>query len=351
MPCKIVVGGQYGSEGKGKVVALEASLLDEPWVVRCGGPNSGHTTNVRGSERVLRQLPAAAGHENAKLFVAAGCVVDEDILIRELDECAIPQNRIVVDPRAVIVTEWDRANEVALITKIGSTGSGTGSALVRRIGRTIDVALVESSRRLRERTQVHEVAPILHEGLDAGEDVIVEGTQGFGLSLLHGLHYPYVTARDTTAAGFAMEVGLSPRQINEIVVVIRTFPIRVGGPSGPLSDEISWEEIQHLSGAPLPIPEFTSVTKRLRRVGRFDIELVRKACLYNRPTSLAVMGIDRLTFTNHTVSDPERLSQDAWSFLEFLREELEVPIRWVGTGFGTFDAMDFKDHYSRMRYA
>src|SRR5271157_6590512 len=101
MPCTIIVGGQYGSEGKGKVTALTASLLDEPWVVRCGGPNSGHTTNINGEEHVLRQLPAAAGHPNALLLLSAGCAISEDILIDEIDRFNVPSDRVVVDPRAV----------------------------------------------------------------------------------------------------------------------------------------------------------------------------------------------------------------------------------------------------------
>src|SRR5262245_60861891 len=119
MPATIVVGGQYGSEGKGKVVALTSALLDRPHVVRCGGPNSGHTTCVNGVERVLRQLPAAAGHGQAMLYVAAGCVIDEEILVSELDDCRIPKERIVIDPRAVLVTDWDRQNEAALAGEIG----------------------------------------------------------------------------------------------------------------------------------------------------------------------------------------------------------------------------------------
>jgi adenylosuccinate synthase len=338
MPATIVVGGQYGSEGKGKVVALTSALLDRPHVVRCGGPNSGHTTSVNGVEQVLRQLPAAAGHNQAMLYVAAGCAVNEEILVRELDDCRITPARIVIDPRAVLVTDWDRENEAALMGEIGSTGSGTGSALIRRMGRTEDVQLVKDSRRLCERARVEDVAPLLHDALDGGEDVIVEGTQGFGLSLLHGPHYPYVTARDTTAAGFATEVGISPRQVDEIALVIRTFPIRVAGLSGPLPEEITWEQIQKMSGAPDVYPELTSVTRRVRRVGHFDIDLVRRACKYNRPTSVSIMGLDRLDYADNGKTDYSSLTSAAIAHIDHLSEELMLPIRWVGTGFSTFEA-------------
>lgn len=108
MPCTVVVGGQFGSEGKGKVVALTAALVKEPWVVRCGGPNSGHTTSIHGKEVVLRQLPAAAGHPNAMLFVSAGCAVNEEIVLKELDMCGLPQEQVVIDPRPF--SSWPRTS-------------------------------------------------------------------------------------------------------------------------------------------------------------------------------------------------------------------------------------------------
>ena len=168
----------------------------------------------------------------------------------------------------------------------------------------------------------------------------MEGTQGFGLSLLHGGEYPFVTSRDTTAAAFASEAGLSPRQIDEVVMVVRTLPIRVGGNSGPLPNEISWTTVQARSGAPAVEAEFTSVTNRVRRVAEFDLQMVRKAAAYNRPTALAVMGTDRLDIGNRGCNDVTKLSRSAKEFLSNLYTELLVPIRWVGTGFGTCDAID-----------
>jgi adenylosuccinate synthase len=154
--------------------------------------------------------------------------------------------------------------------------------------------------------------------VDDGVDVVVEGSQGFGLSLLHGPHYPFVTSRDTTASGFAMEVGLSPRLVDKIVLVVRTFPIRVAGSSGPLPYEISWETIAKESGAPAVVPEFTSVTHRLRRVGKFDVQLVKQACEYNRPTSIALMGADRLEYSNTNVDAVEALGTATRQFMREL---------------------------------
>jgi len=150
MPCAIVVGGQYGSEGKGKVVSLYCSSLDKPWIVRCGGPNSGHTTSINGKETILRQVPAGASNPEAMLLLAAGCAVDVDVLLQEVNMLSLPRERIIVDPRVVLIQDSDRKEEVEASEKIGSTGSGTGAALIRRMTRPHNIRLAKDSARLQK---------------------------------------------------------------------------------------------------------------------------------------------------------------------------------------------------------
>ena len=347
MPVTVVVGGQFGSEGKGKVVALCALREEEPWVVRCGGPNSGHTVTLQERSLGLRQVPSGVVNPKARLALAAGCAVDVDVLLSEMSNLRLPRDRVVVDPRAVLVTAADRHREEAIVATIGSTGTGTGAALARRQARGSNVELAGDSHHLAQHVRVEPVAPLLHGHIDKGGSVLIEGTQGFGLSLLHGPSYPYCTSRDTTAAGFVMEVGLSPRQIDEVIMVIRTFPIRVGGNSGPLTDELTWEDIQRIAGEPHVRPEYTTVTNRLRRIGHFDTGLVRQACLYNRPTSLAVMGLDRLDFRCHSARNADQLTSKGLAFLHRLEEVTEVRVEFAGTGFGTFDVVEFPSKVSR----
>ncbi|MAT70863.1 MAG: hypothetical protein CMJ58_15215 [Planctomycetaceae bacterium] len=345
MPATVVVGGQYGSEGKGKVTTLRALQESQPWVVRCGGPNSGHSTAVDGEETILRQLPAAAGQEDARLLLSAGCAIDEEVLVDEIHRCRIKKDRLFIDPRAVLVEDADRLEEEALSREIGSTGSGTGAALVRRMRRQSGVRLASASEQLNRLATVRTIAPFLHRALEEGDRVIIEGTQGFGLSLLHGEHYPCVTSRDTTASGFASEAGISPRDIDEVIMVIRTFPIRVAGYSGPLGNELSWYDVHRASGSPRVEEEYTSVTKRVRRVGAFDLAQVRKAAAYNRPTSLAVMGLDRLDHRDRSVSSLKDLSPQSLDFLAMLRVELGLPFSWVGTGFKTMEAISTQGEF------
>lgn len=339
MPCTIVVGGQYGSEGKGKVVSLYSSFFEKPWIVRCGGSNAGHKTSVDGEEIILRHVPAGVSNPDSMLLLAAGCVVDIDVLLHEVGTLNIPKERIIVDPRVVIVEKTDREMEIEASKQIGSTASGTGSALIRRMTRTDKVRFVKDSTILQKYVRIETVAPLLHSCLDQGNEVIIEGTQGFGLSLLHGPYYPFLTARDTTAAGFAMEVGISPRQIDSIIMVIRTFPIRVGGNSGPMGEEITWEDVQKISGASQISLEYTSVTKRLRRVAYFDMQAVKMACRYNSPTSLAIMGLDRLDYNNHGVIDISDLTKKAMWFIDTVESETGVLVDIVGTGSNTKEAI------------
>ena len=339
MSVTIVVGGQYGSEGKGKVVALLANRSNSPWLVRCGGPNSGHTVTIQGHDVVLRQVPSCAEPNRATFLLSAGCAIDQSVLLREVDLLEVPRHKIIVDPRAVMVTDKDREDERRELKDIASTCSGTGSAMARRLLRAGNVMLAGDSEVLAKRCRIETIAPLLHEQLDLGRDVIIEGSQGFALSLLHGDKYPFVTSRDTTASGFASEVGLAPKSVDKVVVVIRTYPIRVGGSSGPFNNEISWEAIRESSGAPDTMPEFTSVTHKLRRVARFDMEAVKRACQYNRPTSLAVMGLDRIDYGNSNVTSWGALTKSAQKFIADLESSTGVLVEMVGTGFGTFDAI------------
>lgn len=160
----------------------------------------------------------------------------------------------------------------------------------------------------------------------------MEGTQGTGLSVYHSLYYPKTTSRDTTAAGCISEVGLSPRLVTEVVVVFRTFPIRVAGSqAGPLFDEITWERLQSESRSPEPLHEYTSVTHNLRRLGRFDWEAARRSVNLNRPTRLALNFVDYISFENRSARKWDELDTNAKAFARAL-EGFGVPIGYVGTG-------------------
>lgn len=334
----VVVGGQFGSEGKGKVSAFIAKHEDIGICVRCGGPNSGHSfVDEIGKSFVLRQLPTGFVNPRTRLLIPAGALIDPTVLKEEIQLLSLPPSRIGVDRNCFIIEERDREEErsLGLRERLSSTLSGVGAALSRRILRGDGACLAKDA--IEEHSwlgrYLTDVSDEVNGGLDKGERVLIEGTQGFGLSLYHSDHYPKTTSRDTTAAGFLSEVGVSPRSVTEIVVVFRTFPIRVSGEqAGPLRNEITWEQVQRESGYPFSIEERTSVTQNTRRVARFDWGLANKAVQTNRPTQLAINGLDYINASNRGVRIPRDLTLDAKTFVSRLEVESGVPCRFLGTG-------------------
>lgn len=293
MPVTVVVGGQYGSEGKGKVAHYLAREMDATVAIRCGGPNSGHTViDPNGRALIFQQLPTASILPDIISVLCAGSYIDLDILRSEIEISGVDPNRLFIDPNALIITPELKKNG-DLIHSIGSTGSGTGEAVLLRIKRQKNILFAKDLRELDP--YIRNTKSFLRSQLDKDERIIVEGTQGYGLSLLHSDHYPYVTSRDTTAAGFLSEVGLSPLDVDDIVLVIRAFPIRVAGNSGPLPEEIDWGTVTMEGKHNSLIEERTSVTKHVRRVARFTPEIVRKSIVANSPTRIVLNHLDYLS--------------------------------------------------------
>ncbi len=334
----VVVGGQFGSEGKGKVSAIITLQEEIDLCIRCGGPNSGHSFQNEAGELVLvRQLPTGFVRPQTRLLIPAGGLVDLDVLRAEIDGLGLGPDRVGVDRNAMVITESDRAHErqLGLGTRLSSTLCGVGSAVARRALRGPDVQLAGNVATADDslRPFITDVSGETNLAVDRGKKVLIEGTQGSGLSLYHSPHYPKTTSRETNAAGFVSEVGLSPRLISEIVLVFRTFPIRVAGAqAGPLHDELTWEQLQVESGSPVPLREYTSVTHKLRRLGRFDWESARRAVLLNRPTKIAVSFLDYLDFQNREATEWAALTPSAKAFVWRLEEACIAPAFCLGTG-------------------
>jgi adenylosuccinate synthase len=334
----VVVGGQYGSEGKGKVSAFIAKQENIDICVRCGGPNSGHSfVDENGETVVLRQLPTGFVNPRARLLIPAGALIDPVVLKQEIESLGLAGERVGIDKNSFIIEEQDRETErsLGLRERLSSTLCGVGAAQSRRVLRAESAKLARdvSGEHPWMRKYLTDVGDEVNTALDRDRKVLVEGTQGFGLSLYHSKHYPKTTSRDTTAAGFLSEVGVSPLQVSEVVVVFRTFPIRVAGTqAGPLECEVTWEQIRQESGYPYPIEERTSVTNKVRRVGRFDWELAKRAIAINRPTKIAINGLDYLDALNRGVRRWDDLTAAAVAFVARLEDELQASSHYLGTG-------------------
>ena len=331
MSITVVVGGQFGSEGKGKICAHLAMTDNVDYMVRCGGPNAGHTVDVRGQRYQLRQVPAGFINPDTRLLMAAGALIDPDVFLREVEICGLDPERIGIDGNAGVIEPVDLSNEKALelSERLGSTTTGVGSAVSRRVLRDADFRLAKDHPALTP--FITSVRDELASAVREDKSIVVEGTQGFGLSLYHAEEWPYRTSRDTTAHSFLGEVGIGARDY-EVIMAIRTYPIRVAGNSGSLPDEITWADVQRESGYPHPIAEYTTTTKRLRRVARFDWSVVDQAVAANAATQVALHGADYLAYANYGATDWSSLTYDTCQFIDRVETRLGIPVTLIGTG-------------------
>lgn len=330
MPVSVIVGGQFGSEGKGKVSAYFARNSQVSIIARVGGPNSGHTAvDVQGNTRSFRQLPAGIVRSKADIVLPSGSLIDVDILLHELECHPLARSKLKIDSRASIVTAAHRQTELAdsLVERVGSTASGTGAALLDRISRSTDHLRARDVDALQP-FLMENTSTYLRNSINAHKRVLVEGTQGFGLSLWHSPAYPYCTSRDTTAASFISEVGLAPHDVDEVIMVIRAFPIRVGGNSGPLKNEISWSKLSSESRIPEGFKEYTTATKRIRRIALFDPAIVNQAIEANAPHKIVLNHMDYVD-PQAVINGPSQASID---FVHYVESALNREIDFLGYG-------------------
>jgi adenylosuccinate synthase len=330
MPVSVVVGGQFGSEGKGKVSHYFAKELNVKAAVRVGGMNSGHTVVNQNGERLSFQiLPTPSILEGVICILPAGIYFNEEILFEEIGRAKLPDARLFIDPFSMLIkpTMQTKEKELLLSSKIGSTESGTGMAVVSRILRNPDnVIFAKDSPKLRPFIQ--DTKSVLRKMLDDSQHIIIEGTQGYGLSLLHSGMYPYATSRDTTASGFLSEVGLSPFDVKNIIMVLRAYPIRVSGNSGPLPEEIDWVAVSKDAKTEKDLTEYTTVTKRPRRVARFEKDVVVKAITANAPNIIVLNHCD---YFDYSIYGKENISEQVKEKISFIESGIGHPVNYIGT--------------------
>jgi adenylosuccinate synthase len=347
-----LVGGQYGSEGKG----LIAGFIGEHYRyhVRVGAANAGHTLYTFDGEwekHVVQQIPcgAYARPVDVKLYIGPGALISPGILLAELDTLVrwrrargLEPQEVYVDMRAHVIHQdhIKREARTDLAERIGSTSTiareGIGIAQADRVMRSEACILARDFEWNDPRVRLVNVPFALATRDKKAKDyhVLLEGTQGYSLSNVLG-DFPYVTSRNTTSAALAADAGVPPNHVDKVIVVVRTFPIRVAGPSGdfyPGSEEIEWEQI----GVD-PDSERTTVTKKVRRVATFSYEQVWEACKVNGATDIA------LTFADYV--DPmiafetglqDRVWLQAYPQVERMVDQLEydtgVSVTMLGTG-------------------
>jgi len=332
--CLVVVGCQWGDEGKGKIVDVLAEEADV--VARYqGGANAGHTVYVGDNKFVLHQIPSGILHDEKRCLLGNGVVLDVIDFFKEYDDLVARgidlRGRVGVSQRAHLLMpyhhELDRVIEDQAKQKIGTTGRGIGPAYEEKAGRRgLRVADLANAKRVqslvddgvaRARDRITAMGGTCDDELDAavesalaagerlrelatdtgleimqaieaGKTVLLEGAQGTALDLDHGT-YPFVTSSNTTAGGAATGSGIGPTAIDSVIGVVKAYTTRVGnGPLPTAFDEAMDEKVRVLGG------EFGATTGRPRRCGWFDAVLARLAARVNGLTGLAVTKLDVL---------------------------------------------------------
>ncbi len=328
----VVVGAQWGDEGKGKLVDVIAERAD--WVVRYqGGANAGHTVQIGRHQFVLHQIPSGILHPGVRCAIGNGVVLDPDTLFEEIDELVGDgvdvEGRLYVSDRAHLVLPHHKLLDAASAAsrEIGTTGRGIGPAyedkVARRGVRVLDLRHLTRLRDLVGRAVEHanaqlgafrsdtradvdttvsllerlaprllplaeDVGLAIHRAIRSGANVLLEGAQGSLLDVDHGT-YPFVTSSNTTAGGAATGLGVAPTVIGAVLGIVKAYTTRVG--NGPLPTEMEEplaSEVRHLGA------EFGATTGRPRRCGWFDAVVVRYAARVNGLTALAVTKLDVL---------------------------------------------------------
>jgi adenylosuccinate synthase len=251
------------------------------------------------------------------------------MLTAEIELSRINVENLKIDPYAVIIDQAMISSEErsSLYGLIGSTLSGTGAAVIKRLNRIEGIAFAKDCLELKP--YVSDTKELLRDLLDEGKHIVIEGTQGFGLSPINSSYYPYCTSRDTTAAGFLMETGLSPFDVENVIMVIRACPIRVSGNSGPLPNETTWSVVANSAGTDDDLAEYVSGTNRMHRIAKFSADVVKRAIQVNRPNIIVLNHADHIDYNCH---DSKNISGAVVSFIDRVSGEIGQEIDYVGTG-------------------
>ena len=348
----VIVGAQWGDEGKGKLVDVLAERAD--WVVRYqGGANAGHTVHIGEKSFVLHQIPSGILHPGVRCAIGNGVVLDPDTLFTEIDELIADgvdvQGRLYVSDRAHLVLPYHKLVDSlsSASREIGTTGRGIGPAyedkIARRGVRVLDLRHNARLRSLVEKGVTHanavlssfgvpdradvdatmallerlaprllpitdDVGLMIHRAITTGANVLLEGAQGSLLDIDHGT-YPYVTSSSTTSGGAAIGVGIAPTAIHAALGIVKAYTTRVG--NGPLPTELDEQEGERMRKLG---NEFGATTGRPRRCGWFDGVVVRYASRVNGLTGLAVTKLDVLdTFEKIALCTGYRVGSDLYT--------------------------------------
>ena len=364
----VVTDGQWGSCGKGLIASALAERYRPPILSATSMPNAGHTAvSVNGEKFIAKALPSAAilnlwyQDYAPHVILGAGAAFTLPQLLAEIEDCSLWLG-LSIHPRAGVITQEHREAESGNSIENGSTKhlastmQGCGAFLAQKTLRQPQLKLARDYPELEPYIDAAikrfypgncSLAVMLNQLLQAEQTTVLhEGAQGFSLDVNHGSHFPQCTSRQTTAAQNVADMGIAPRHVGDVYLVIRPYPIRVGnveengkrvGYSGDGyegQDEITWAEVAARCGAPEEVMkgELTTVTKRLRRVFEFSAQQLRESATINGATQIALNFANYIDWSCYGNNDWNKLPTVVLEWIDAIEQISGVPVTIVGCG-------------------
>ena len=343
----VVIDGQAGSCGKGKIAGYLALKEKVDAAVTNAMPNSGHVfEDEKGNKKIFRNIPVSSVNKETLLFMGAGSAIDMAVLKKEYEENAdiLKGREIIVHPRVPLIEERHKKLEKEKI-RSGSTFKGGGACLAEKVMRDERLKYFDKFGNIKSD---EEYIKKINKVLENGGTLLIEGSQGCDLDLNNGTDYPHVTSRQCSVAQMVADSGIPISAVSDIIMVIRPYPIRISNKtelgkiisSGKYGEakEIKWKEINSRSRADLDDIDFTettTVTKKTRRVFELDIERLKNNILINRPTEIAFNFFEHLNadyFGEKGNYNDVYITRYEREYINWLECELNVPITMLGTG-------------------
>lgn len=382
----VVLDSQAGSCGKGKFIGYLAREDNADVAINNFMSNAGHTFVDENGEKVMtQQLPTSLVNFNTSLVIGPGAAITPSILFNEMIKYdkAIGIRKVIINPRAVVIKQKHRDTE-AEILRSGSTFKGCGTSQADKImrqaelfgsywerflhgdtsfeemGITDHVYTENEVRYLEEHIMVMDTMMYVNDAIDNGSYVLVEGSQGCDLDINYGLPYPNTTSRQCHAGQLVADCGISPKLVDDIIMIMRPYPIRISNTtnlknedgsvlvtsSGDYDDaeEITWDIIKDRCGAPSEVEfgEQTTVTKKTRRVFEMNWDRLRYVSILNRPTMIALNFAQYIDWGAYKCKEYKDLPQKVKDFIKKVEEVTGVPVKLIGTGPNNDDIIDIR---------
>ena len=337
----IIIGGQAGSESKGKLSGYLCEKCHPNLLVMTSSPNAGHTVvNQDGVKYVSYHLPVGSVMCDCSIVLGPASLINLNTFVEEIKDLGIDPSRIIIDPRASVITSANIKRELDVgLSNIGSTLQGIGECRTTKMKRDGTAILIDHVSDVLHKMgiRIEPTSPIINNTIRNDGIVLCETTQGFDLDLEHGINPIHCTSKMINPAMAMAEAGVSPAHLGTVYGVIRPYPIRVNNRTGysgsyGSSNEISWEEVSKMCGSPEKLLELTTTTKLPRRVFDFCWDRIYKFAEICNPDQICLQFANYIDWSIYGKTEADSIPKLVEYWIKALEMRLVIPVTYVGTG-------------------